>query len=271
MSRGMNNQNKNSGRRPRRIQRLQSRPSPSLPTNSSPITGSGTIAQNTLGALTSCTTPRNALAFPDIYTSWFKTTIDSVFGTGVITSGNTYHLNSPAFQFGPQIDFTGAFANNYPSSMAYLLSSAVASGSGCPYNRSTVLEYDWNLDVINIAASSCYVTLLPSLFNSYSTMPTATLSEQRGAVQVLVPSKNILPIRMRQSGKIGDLFGTDAIESRDLYPFSQQVGGLPGFSCYMHVIVTSVDGTNVDCQVKSTVFLKIRYSGLNPSSSIAPL
>jgi len=242
-------------------------------TNSSqrPITNSGGNASSVLRPLTLCSINSSNGPFADSYFATFKTVIESGL-SGAATSSQSYHLNSPAIQFGPQVNWAGAFANNYPSGLAYMLGSNVTTGSSAPYSHSTVLDFDWGVDMTNATAVAAYITLIPSLSPSLSSMTSATLGEQRGATQILIPPGTLIPLRMRSSGRIHELFGVSAMEVSNALPaYSQIVATLPSSLCYMHIVASSIDGTTpVIINTRTTVFLRLRLSGINPWNTNAP-
>jgi len=259
-------------RRPRAVSRRMRNNNSRGVGGTSSLTTSGSNSRVSLPKTTYCEIPRSVVAFPDVYTAWFKTTVENGF-SGSVASQNTYHLNSPAFTFGPQVNWTGAFANNYPSGMSYLLGTPSAGGSTAPYALASTIEYDWQVDLVNIASVAAYVTLIPAYSISLTGMSQATLAEQRGALQILVPPNNTAqPLKLRSSGKISELFGTTAGEVlNNQLSYAQAVGALPLYSVYMHLIVSSVDGsTSCAMQTKSTVWLKIRYSRNNPYTTSPP-
>lgn len=237
-----------------------------------PIPMSGSNASVSLPKLVRCVIPRTTCIFPDTYVAWSKTVVESTMNSAASTQ-NSYHLNSPAFNFGPQAQWTGAYANNYPSGLSYLLGSTAAAGSVAPYAHSTVVEYEWFLDLTNIAAATAVVTVIPSYNNTLTGMTTATLSEQRGAIQLLCPPSMNTPLRMTSRGRISDLIGVTETEiMNDTLTYGQAVGALPSYNFYMHIVASSVDGSTVtSMQTRSTVFLKLKLSTLNPFSSAAPI
>jgi len=238
----------------------------------STIIGSGSNASSTLQKLTKCVVPKSSLAFPDVYQAWFKTVVENGI-SGSAASQNTYHLNSPAFTFGPQTNWTGAFSNNYPAGLSYLLGTSQAGGSTGPYAFCSTLDYDWSVDLYNIGTVAAYVTLVPSWNISLTGMSQSTLAEQRGAAQILVPpTNNSNPMKLRVRGSIAELMATSPSFIRnDTLTYAQAVGALPLYSVYMHLIVGSVDGTtSCAMQVKNTIFQHLRLTRINPFTSAQP-
>jgi len=236
-----------------------------------PITNSGSNASSSLRPLSLCSIPNASGPFADSYFATFKTVIETGLN-GSATSSQSYHINSPAFSFGPQVNWTGAFANNFPSGLSYLLGSNVPAGSPAPYHNCTTLDYDWSLDLTNATAVAAYITLVPSLSSSLSSMTSPTLGEQRGAVQILIPPGTLIPLRMRSTGKIHELFGVSSTEISNALPaYSQTSGITPTSLAFMHIVGSSIDGTTpVIINFRMSVFLRLRLSGINPWTTTAP-
>lgn len=209
--------------------------------------------------------------FPDVLDTHAKTGINVNF-SGVVTSQATFHINSPASLFGPQINWTGAFADNAPSGMYYLLSSAAAAGSVAPYLNSCVTHIEFIQEFYNAAAVPAYVTLVPSLNPSLSGMVQSQLAEQKNAVQCLVPpTNNSLPVRLRIAFAIADIFGVGPSEVINNQNYYQTAGNLPGLSYYLHTIVSSTDGsTNCAMNTKVIYGCKLRFKSLNPFVTSVP-
>jgi len=217
-----------------------------------------------------CSVGRNSGPFPDIFNNYMKMNISAIL-SGSVTASHTFRLNSPYFGFGPQANYTGAFGTNYPDGANWLLGSISPTGSTAPYGVVLTVGYEWTLELVNSGTAPAKVTLLPSVNASFSGMAASVLAEQRGAAQILVPPNEAsVPLRIQSVGNISELFGETNMYA-DRFGFTQVQGGFPTYLCYMHYSCTSLDGsTNVNMQCNSTIFLKTRWSQLNPMSSNAP-
>jgi hypothetical protein len=194
-------------------------------------------------ARTMCTVPRGMQFFPDTFNCCSKTVIGLGL-SGSVASQHTYHLNSPAYQFGPQVNWTGAFATNVPAGISYLLSSNASGGSVAPYFYCTTHAIDFEIECINIQTISAYVTVVVSYDPSLSTMTQSQISEQRGAVQILVPPSNsTIPYKIRGLYNLSEILGVAHTEVLNDVQYRQPAGSLPAQSIYLHVIVASVDGS----------------------------
>lgn len=218
-----------------------------------------------------CVIPRGPQLFPDTFTSTGKIIIELGM-SGAAASQHTYHLNSPAKTFGPQVNWTGAFADNVPAGMSYLLSSNTVAGSTAPYFYCCTERVDWEYQFININTIGAYVTILPSFQVSLSGMTQSQLAEQRGAVQTIIPaSQGIIPPVIRGSYSVQEVFGTTTSEVLNNSNYRQTAGALPPISMYLHLIVASVDGTtSVAMQTKATFWPRMHFSTINSFSTTVP-
>jgi len=229
------------------------------------------IAQSIFTTPTSVMVPRESHLFPDQYNTWAKLVVNSALN-GAITTAQSFHVNSPIYNFGPQSNYAGGFATNVPSGIEYLLSSNAAAGSNAPYFLSITSEVIADVEIYNAGTVAAYCTLLPSYAASFSGMTQQNIAEQRGCAQIVVPpTNNTSALRMRAKFSVADILGfpqeTVFVDSN----YRQNVGALPPYSIYLHFIVASVDGaTNANVTVKYTYRLKMRLSGLNSFATGQP-
>jgi hypothetical protein len=238
--------------------------------------GSGTtstspyIATSSFSRPTHCSIPRGPQIFPDILDTHSKTLVDLGM-SGSAASQHTYHLNSPAKFFGPQVNWTGAFADNVPAGMYYLLSSNTVAGSVAPYFLACTHDIDIEYEFININTIAAYVTLLPSYQVSLSGMSQSQLAEQRGAVQIFVPASQAQVYKIRAHYSVRDVLGIKQEEVLNNSNYRQLAGALPPISIYGHLIVSSVDGaTTVAMQTKATFMCHTRYTTTNSFVTSVP-
>jgi hypothetical protein len=222
-------------------------------------------------ALTRCSLPRGIQLFPDVLDTHMRTIVELGM-SGSAASQHSYHLNSPAKQFGPQVNWTGAFTDNVPAGIFYLLSSNTTAGSVAPYFLACTTEIQYELELININSIAAYATVVPSYQVSLSGMTQSQLAEQRGAVQQIVPaSQAILPPKIKGRYSVHEIYGTTRNEVLTNSNYRQLAGSLPPISMYLHLIVASVDGTtSVAMQTKSTFTFTTRFSTINSFVTTVP-
>lgn len=237
----------------------------------SAITNSGSQASNTMRRLIACSVPKGLQFLPDVMHTWAKTRVNAGF-SGSATYSNTYHVNSPAFTFGPQINFTGAFSNNYPAGLEYLFGTNGTAGSAAPYGELLTYEFEVYCDVINVTTVPVYFSIVPSIQISLSAMATPTIAEQRGAVQILIPqSQTSVPMRLSSKFKLSELTGISESEIKQNPFYRQRIGTLPSFSAYLHLVATSSDGTtSVVVNTSTTFVMRMTLGSLNTFASNPP-
>jgi hypothetical protein len=235
--------------------------------SSNPYTSTSNFA-----AVTRCTLPRGLQFFPDILDCHSRTIVELGM-SGAAASQHSYHLNSPMKLFGPQINWTGAFADNVPAGASYLFSSNTTAGSVAPYFLCCTSEIEYELELVNINTIAAYVTVLPSYQASLSGMTQSQLAEQRGAVQAIIPaSQAILPPKIKGRYSIKEIYGTTQNEVLTNSNYRQIAGSLPPVSMYLHLIVSSVDGsTTVAMQTKSSFRFSHRFSNINSFVTTVPV
>lgn len=217
-----------------------------------------------------CTVPRSSGPFPDVYKNTMKTSVESLMNGGVIVS-NTYVINGPANLFGPQTNFAGAFAANYPSGINWLLATNNVLGSNAPYRFLTVQAYKFEVQLQNTSTVGARVCIWPSLDASFLAMPFSNMCEQKGAICIDV-SPNSLggPFRGRIEGKCHELFGVTQQQYHDDSDYVQIVGATPTRPCFLHVVSTSLDGTNISTYAQITAYLDCTFTGLNQMPTTGP-
>jgi len=223
-----------------------------------PNTGTRTLAPYIATAVFNkpiiCKIPKGLQLFPDILDTHSKTVIDLGL-SGTTASQHTYHLNSPAKFFGPQINWTGAFADNVPAGLSYLLSSNTNAGSTSPYFYCITDYVEAVFELVNIQNSvSCYATVVPSFQVSFNGTTQSQLAEQRGAVQVLLPAlgSSMAPTVIKGRYSVQDILGIKTTEVYNNQNYRQIAGSLPPISIYLHLVTASTDGVT-NCAVQQRV------------------
>jgi hypothetical protein len=221
--------------------------------------------------LVTCAVPRGLQLFPDIFVAHAKTVI-ALGLSGSVASQHTFHINSPANLFGPQVNWTGSFVDNVPAGMYYLLSSNAAAGSRSPYLYVCTTDIDYEVELTNIQSIAAYVTVIPSIEASYSGMSQSQLAEQRGAMQVLVQDhNNTMTTKLKGRYAVHEILGTTRHEVVTNANYKQTVGALPPLSAYLHFICASVDGaTTVAMQAKHTFTMTHRFTAINTFVTTVP-
>jgi len=239
-------------------------------TATSAITNSGSTASSVFRALNSLTAPRLNQFFPDTYYTWSKTVIETQLTGGNFS--NTFRVNSPATGFGPQVNWTGAFANNNPAGLSYLLGSDQITGSSAPYQYLAVLELEHLIDVINSSAIPAIVSLVPAQSPSLSGLSSTQLAEQRGAVQVLIPpTMTSVPTRLRLAYKLESALGVSYNEVSNNIGYKVFPTGTPVIQYYNHLVASPSDGsTAINVWFRHTFYLRCKFSDLNTFTTTTP-
>jgi hypothetical protein len=221
-----------------------------------------------------CKIPRGLQLFPDVLDTHSRTIVDLGL-SGSSASQHSYHLNSPAKFFGPQVNWTGAFADNVPAGLAYLLSSNTIAGSVAPYFYCITDTIEAVFELVNIQNSvSCYATVVPSFQASLSGMTQSQLAELRGAVQVLLPANGatMAPTMIKGNYSVKDILGIQTEEIYNNQNYRQTAGNLPPISIYLHLICSSTDGiTNCAVQQRVTFTFHNRFVAINNFTTTVPI
>jgi hypothetical protein len=207
-----------------------------------------------------CRIPKGLQLFPDVLDTHSKIIVDAGL-SGSTASQHTYHLNSPAKFFGPQVNWTGAFTDNVPAGLSYLLSSNTNAGSTSPYFYCITDHVEAVFELVNIQNSvSCYATVVPSFQVSLNGMTQSQLAEQRGAVQVLLPATGaaMAPTIIKGRYSVQDILGIKTTEVYDNQNYRQIAGSLPPISIYLHLICSSTDGVT-NCAVQQRVTFSFHH------------
>jgi hypothetical protein len=220
---------------------------------------------------------------PDELDCWART--DAIVQyTGSALQATTWKANGPYNLFGPQANWTGAFAANVPAGAAEMLQSttAVPAGATGLYSSSTIEDITLNLEVIanpgaNTPAS--YVFIVPSLTADLSAVPTPVLREQRGVVIGTIPGQvntNAAPVmepsRFTLSFSMSDLFGVPRNVVRDNPNYAQIPLVNPTVLGYIHVIIAAVDGvTTINFNVRHNFLLHHVLRRPNIMNSSTPI
>lgn len=227
------------------------------------------------GAPTSVTVARSMSLFPDKYECWSRSKINTVLAGVTGPTYHTYHLNSPCYLFGPQVNNTGAFAANVPAGVIYLLSSSAGSGAAAPYAAYLAPYIEIAFEGINMTnADGVYATIVISKAPSLAGSTNTQLAEERWSKQILLP-----PIMSAQSVKMSTRFALD-----EFYGVSrEQVNNNPSFKgvagaypsindCYCHIVLQNASGagtTTMDFSVKFE--FKMIFSELNHFTDLTPV
>lgn len=218
------------------------------------------------------TFPSNRQFFPDIL--WAEATTIITNGlNSVVNAAYTFIGNSPMFNYGPQINYSGSFQNNVPAGANYLLSSSTSTGAvRAPYGLSWCYASEIEIDIINNGSVAFYATLVPADFPSLASMSVSQIGEQRGATQLLLPgnmstSTNTMKLKVNWY----DIFGV----SKDVYlndlHFAQAAGSTPGQPSWFHFIVNAFDATsNISTVYKMKILNKFKFASLNPYTTTVP-
>jgi len=199
-----------------------------------------------------------------------KTSVESLLNGGVLVT-DTYVINGPAYLFGPQRNFAGAFSANYPAGIDWLLATNVVTGSSAPYRFLTVQNYKFEIQLSNTSTVGSRVCVWPSLDASFLAMSFSNMCEQKGAVCLEVSPISLNgPFRCRLEGACHELFGRSQQQYRDDTDYVEIVGAVPSSPCYLHVAATSLDGTNISTYCQITAYLDITFSGLNQMGTAGP-
>jgi len=220
---------------------------------------------------TKCVVGRNSGPFPDEYYNTMKVDVNQTHA-GAAQVAATYKINSPFLLFGPQADWAGAFAANYPAGSDWLLGSRVITGSSAPYFYFTIMYYRFEFEFINSTAAAVDILIFPSVNPSYIGMTASNLAEERGAIKLVLPASSIAgPYRCRVQGRVSELFGVKDYEVVNDGDYSSSQGADPARICYMHVVCRSKDGsTSLSTACTITAYFDVKFSGLNPMGTTGP-
>jgi len=220
---------------------------------------------------TKCVVGRNSGPFPDEYFNTMKADVNQTHA-GAVQVAATYKINAPFLLFGPQANWAGAYAANYPAGASWLLGSRIITGSAAPYFNFTILYYRFELEFINSTAAAVDILVFPSINPSYIGMTASNLAEERGAIKLVLPASSIGgPYRCRLQGRVSELFGVKDYEVVNDGDYSSSQGADPTRICYMHVVCLSKDGTtSISTACTITAYFDIKFSGLNPMGTTGP-
>jgi len=190
--------------------------------------------------------------FPDEFMCWGNTDFTTTL-TGSTGSPYTLKLNSPINLFGPQVNFTGAFAANVGSGINALISTNTAAGGTQPYNNLTVIGVEYEITVMTAAAAVANTTpfllgAFPTIGASFAGMSISQFKEQPMCVYAAVPASATEPVIVRGYVDMSTIFGVPKSFIRNNYAsYGQIVGSDPINVCYLQVYAAALDGaTNVN-------------------------
>lgn len=238
--------------------------------NNGTIIASGLTAVAKQFRLTWTNIPSGDQFFPDMYNCWSRSSIAANF-TGSATVSNSFRSNSPAFGFGPQVNYSGAYANNVPAGINFLLSSSSNTGSAAPYFQVTTHYVECTVECLNASSVPVYVTIVPTIAPSLATMPFSQLFEQNGAVQTLITSGSLLPTMLKCSFNICDVIGVTKDFTLNEEIYKQNAGAVVPQIVFVHIICSAFDGTTtLNTVVKTSFKFHMRFSERNVYNSTTP-
>jgi hypothetical protein len=219
-----------------------------------------------------CKIPKGIQLFPDRLQCHSTTVVDLGL-SGSTASQHSYHLNSPAKLFGPQVNWTGAFADNVPAGMYYLLSSNTNAGSIAPYFHCITTDIDVLYEFTNIQNSvTAWATVVPSLQASLNGMTQTQLAENN-AVQIQLPATGsaMMPLQIAGKYSVAKISNVPMSEILGNQNYRQTAGNLTPIPIYLHMIVASSDGiTNCSVQTRATFTFKHLFVNKNNFVTTVP-
>jgi hypothetical protein len=224
-----------------------------------------------------CYVPRGLQFVPDELDCWARTDVNTVT-TGTLDA-TTWKVNSVFNNFGPQLNYAGAFGANVPSGAIAMMSVPSPAGTAGFYNRSTVLEVDCEIELTSLpggVSAPAYIMMIPSGSPSLLGMVSSELREQRGVVVATIPASTATmpltrPFKVRNGFTIWDLLGTNRKHVRESYDYSQVVNADPLYPAYLHVSVASADGaTNFNYQIRFSFWIHFLFRRINPLDTAVP-
>jgi len=214
----------------------------------SPLFAQAAASVESSAGSSSVTVPRNNQMFPDLFRTAGSQSLLIPYGPG--TSGTyTYKANGVYFN-GPQTNYTGAFAQNVPAGMSYLLSSpgSTASGSDAPYGYVTVRRAEVSVRVTTTAGNPVGATVGISFHNqpSMALYTTTNYREQPMTAWADIPvSTTAGAIVVSNSADIHNVLGV----SRQVYDNDEDYWAAatadPARLCYYTVWARVHDGTSL--------------------------
>ncbi len=221
--------------------------------------------------------PRYLQMFPDEFECWGNTDLQVVPTSS--SQSYTFKANSPFNLYGPQLNYAGAFSANVPSGAYYLISSPSVSASVAPYAYCTVMQLEIECEISNSAGNASPVSnwlIVPSESASLSGTVITQLLEQRGVAHMLVPGATtaagtVVPLSLRNSFSISDLFGITEREVRENRAYACAVGANPSIVAYFHIIAAAYDGvTNMAHVCRVRIRSRYLFRSLNAFTSAVP-
>lgn len=251
-NRNQNNNNSNSGRRYR-------------VTNTTSDMAVGTVAP-----LLRCTIPKSAQLFADSYECWGVTSTATANSS---TSGysDTFKANGSFNLFGPQTNWTGAFATNVPAGSYYLISTG-STNSVAPYGKCVTLGVEMEVKATNISITTPWeLILVPTRTASLNAVGQTTIKEQRGAICVCFQPSNGAPALGKLAARTSAIYGVSEYEVRNNPDFAQAAGADPANLWYFHAYVRAMDGsTTGSVQLEYRFKFHFLFKELNIFTSTAP-
>jgi len=188
--------------------------------------------------------------FPDVLSVWMTTSDLTVNMTAAPAYSETYKLNSVGTGVGPQTNYTGAFAGNFPSALRYLLSTNT-SPSSAPYYQARIVESRIRVDVIPdvyvaaVSTAPFTVGILPTANATLSGLSTTNINEQPLAKYSLCGSTSAGKITtLRHAVRTGTLFGHSDSQVRTVDDYNFVVNSDPVRLAYWQLYFRSLDGTS---------------------------
>lgn len=185
----------------------------------------------------------------------------------------TYKANA-VYNCGPQVDFAGAFASNYPTDLTYLLSTSAAVSSVAPYNLFRVWRSSIRVRVTQAGSTPASLVVLPSRSPSLLAMGYTQWTEQDYAKVKLIPAgQSAEPINITNSQTSMRFAGYNSIETLRGDPYAGGAGPStdPARLWYWHTYVSAYDGTsNVTLVLEVEIDYDIEFYARNNGSTAAP-
>lgn len=225
---------------------------------------------------TMVTIPKGCQFFPDEYRCWANTDF-TVTLTGSTGSPYTMKLNSPFNLFGPQLNFSGAFAANVASGSNAIIATNAAAGVTPPYNVSTVLACNYEITLLTAAGAVANTTpffagAFPSIGASFGGMSISQFKEQPFCVYAAVPSVATEPVMLKGSIDFSTIFGVPKSTIANINgTYGQIVGSDPLSVLYHQLYLAALDGTtNVSLTIQFRYNLLYLFRKRNNLNTTVP-
>jgi len=244
--------------------------------SSSRIAGSSGQQVNAQNQTTTVTIPKQCQMFPSRYRCYGTTSVQATVG-GAAGDSQTFKMNG-IYQFGPQVNFAGAFGTNVAAGTAYLLSTAAAGGAVSPYAYATVISQEVTVRVLSNAGAGS-VNFIPSMCATiFSSNPDASglsltsLREQPYTAWVDVPAQtNMGAVILKNSATCAQVAGVSPTVYRSDEDYWASPVANPTKLLYCHVLSRPLDNVSVMYTLLDIQFKTLyEFHTLNTFTSGAP-